>query len=300
MESLKPIKRSRLRIFLGKRYYRLRRYLEWHLDGKTYALRRESQQLPYLAFTHRTPLLRQLKDVDMWMQYNKIHNLKIAASRLNGIIVRPGETFSYWRIIGKPTRRKGYLDGMVLSYGRVTSGVGGGLCQMSNLIYWMTLHTPLTVTERHRHSYDVFPDAGRTQPFGSGATCAYNYLDLQIRNNTNSSYQLIVYLTDTHLVGEWRSELPQTRTYEVYERDHLITCEYWGAYVRHNTIYRRVYNLDHELIDDEYITENHAIMMYEPLLQEDRPEQLGHAKEESRQQDQPLRHPQQKRQQKPN
>ena len=45
---------------------------------------------------------------------------------------------------------------------------GGGLCQLSNLIYWMTLHTPLTITERYRHSYDVFPDSNRTQPFGSG------------------------------------------------------------------------------------------------------------------------------------
>lgn len=44
----------------------------------------------------------------------------------------------------------------------------------------MALHTPLTVTERHRHGYDVFPDAERTIPFGSGATCFYNYGDLMI------------------------------------------------------------------------------------------------------------------------
>ena len=70
---------------------------------------------------------------------------------------------------------------MVLHYGSFQTGIGGGLCQLSNLIYWMTLHTPLTVTERYRHSFDVFPDSRRTQPFGSGATCSYNYLDLQIK-----------------------------------------------------------------------------------------------------------------------
>lgn len=130
----------------------------------------------------------------------------------------------------------------------------------------MTLHTPLQVTERYRHSYDVFPDSKRSQPFGSGATCAYNYLDLQIKNQTQNIYQLAVYLKDTHLVGEWRAEVPPIQEYEVYEKEHLITEEYWGGYARHNKIHRKVYNLSHQLIDDEYITENNEIMMYAPFL----------------------------------
>ena len=56
------------------------------------------------------------------------------------------------------------------------------------------------------------------------------------------------------------------RTYKVYEKDHSFTRELWGGYVRHNTIYREAYNLNGELIDDEFITENHAITMYEPFL----------------------------------
>ena len=56
----------------------------------------------------------------------------------------------------------------------------------------MTLHTPLTVVERYRHSYDVFPDSGRTQPFGSGATCVYPYRDLMIRNDTQTTFRLHV------------------------------------------------------------------------------------------------------------
>lgn len=91
----------------------------------------------------------------MWLQHNKIKNLEIATARLNGIVINPGETFSYWKLIGNPTRRKGYVDGMVLFYGGFKHDIGSGLCQLSNLIYWMTLHTPLEDTERHRHSYDV-------------------------------------------------------------------------------------------------------------------------------------------------
>lgn len=268
MNSLKPVKRSAVRIWLGKRYYRMKRRLEWMFGNQTYAGTTDPKLLPHVIFTHRTPLLRRLSNVDMWLQHNKVRNLSIAIQRINGVVVKPGETFSYWKLIGNPTRRKGYVEGMNLFYGKVTPGVGGGLCQLSNLIYWMTLHTPLTVTERYRHSYDVFPDANRTQPFGSGATCAYNYLDLQIKNETDRNYQLEVYLTDTHLEGAWRASGPPTRKYEVYEKEHWITHEPWGGYVRHNRIHRAVFNLEGEWLGDEFVAENHAIMMYEPMLAE--------------------------------
>lgn len=266
MESLKPKKRSQLRIYFGKKYFRAKRYMEWYTGKKKFAVVKQTTKKPEIIAAHQTLLLRELKDVDMWLQHNKITNLKIAIKQINGVIVQPGETLSYWRLIGNTRKSKGYVEGMILYFGKVTVGIGGGLCQLSNLIYWITLHTPLQVTERHRHSYDVFPDSNRSQPFGSGATCAYNYLDLQITNNTDQPYQLVLYLTDTHLVGEWRADNPATRNYEVYEKDHLISLEYWGGYVRHNSIYRRIYNIQNELIDDEFITQNHAIMMYEPML----------------------------------
>ncbi|MGM8216267.1 VanW family protein [Bacillaceae bacterium W0354] len=268
-QKFKPRSRSGLRIFAGTQYYRLKRRIEWYTDKKKYATLIEKDLYPNVIKKHQTILRRQLKDVDMWYQENKITNLKLAINRLNGIIIKPGETFSYWRLIGKPTKQKGYLEGMVLHYGSFRPGIGGGLCQLSNLIYWITLHTPLTVTERHRHSYDVFPDSNRTQPFGSGATCAYNYLDLQILNETTNTFQLHLYLTDEYLVGEWRAINPVVMSYEVYEKDHKITHEHWGGYVRHNTIYRKVYNGQNEWIDDEYITENHALMMYNPLLEQE-------------------------------
>lgn|GEM_PF-3418889 len=56
--------------------------------------------------------------------------------------------------------------------------------------------------------------------------------------------------------------------YEVYEREHLITHEPWGGYVRHNLIHRRVYNNFGEQVGDELVAENHAIMMYQPFLGE--------------------------------
>lgn len=270
--SLKPISRSPFRIYCGVKYYRLKRYIEWFVERKKFALQKEAP-LEFPVFQHQTLLMRELKEVEMWLQQNKVKNLNIAAHRVNKVVIRPGETFSYWRLLGNTTRRKGYVEGMILHYGKVKTGVGGGLCQLSNLLYWMTLHTPLTVTERYRHSYDVFPDSKRSQPFGSGATCAYNYLDLQIKNETPYTYQIIITLTDTHLSGEIRSDFPPVRRYEVYEQDHSITMEYWGGYVRHNRIHRKVFNNGNEQLRDEFITENHAIMMYEPLLEHSIPNQ---------------------------
>lgn len=77
-----------------------------------------------------------------------------------------------------------------------------GLCQLSNLIFWMTLHTPLEVIERHRHGYDVFLDSNRTQSFGSGATCFYPYGDLMIRNPTGEPFQLRLQVGEEYLERE--------------------------------------------------------------------------------------------------
>ncbi len=262
-----PIRRTALRLRCGKAYYTLRRYLLWAFGGIRFARRCGSGKLPYVCFSHATPLLRRLKGADMRLQRNKAVNLKLAVARLDGLLLRPGETFSYWRRIGKPSRRKGYLDGMVLFCGRVGHGVGGGLCQLSNLIFWMTLHTALTVTERYRHSYDVFPDENRTQPFGSGATCVYNYRDLMVRNDTPATFQLCLRVTDTALEGEWRCTSKPLYTYRVYEKDPCISREYWGGYVRSNRLCRTVYGPDGAPLRDETLCENHALMMYAPFLE---------------------------------
>lgn len=268
----KPKVRSALRLWLGQRYFRLRRQIWWHTGGVSFAQKREGPDCTVVCASHATPLMRKLKQVDVWMQENKVHNLRLAVERLDGVVLLPGETLSYWRCIGRPSKWKGYVEGMVLQNGTVTAGVGGGLCQLSNLIYWMTLHTPLTVVERHRHGYDVFPDSGRTQPFGSGATCFYNYRDLMIRNDTDRPYRLSLKVGEKHLEGAWLSDRPQETRYEVYQAEHYMRGEYWGGYTRHNLLRRRVFNLDGAQVGDEYVTENHVIMMYNPMLPDNAPE----------------------------
>ncbi len=217
--------------------------------------------------SHESPCMRELKNVDMWLQENKVHNLKLAVKKLDGLIIKQGERFSYWKTIGKTGKAQGYKKGMILFYGKVINDYGGGLCQLSNLLYWMFLHSELEVVERHRHSYDVFPDANRTQPFGSGATCAYNYRDLQLENNTTAAYQIKISVDEGFLKGRLLADIKQEYSYRIYEKNHQITHSYFGAYIRRNEIYRKVFDNNEKEINDEFITENHALMMYQPFLE---------------------------------
>ena len=158
----KPIQRGALRKKLGKEYFIIKRRIKWLIHRSRFAKLNKNVRLPYSYIKHQSFLLRPLKDVDMILQHNKVKNLEIAISHINGVIIKPGETFSIWNMVGRPTENKGYLEGLVLDNGKISKGIGGGLCQLGNLIYWMALHTPLTITERWRHSYDVFPDINIT------------------------------------------------------------------------------------------------------------------------------------------
>lgn len=262
-----PIQRSKLRKKLGKQYYIMKRWWKWLQIKSQFAQQYQTHALPYSVIAHQSTLLRKLKDVDMWMQYNKVENLSLAIKPLHNIIILPGQTFSLWYLVGNPSKYRGYKRGMVLDQGKVKAGYGGGLCQLANLIFWMAIHSPLSITERWRHSFDVFPDVNRTIPFGCGATISYNYIDLQIKNETPHTYQLKFWLTDEHLHGQLLSDTQLDHTYEIYEAEHRIVGETWGGYTRHNLIHRKTIDRNtQQLIADNPIVENHAIMMYNPLL----------------------------------
>lgn len=165
--------------------------------------------LPALVCRHNSLIRRTLGRVDPVLQDNKAVNLALAAPKINGILIRPGETFSFWHLVGRPSVANGYRTGMVIANAQTGEAVGGGMCQFSNLIHWMVLHAPLTITEQHHHDqFDLFPDFGRQVPFGTGTSIFYNYLDYRFRNDTEQTYQLLVHTTPTHLCGELRTDAP--------------------------------------------------------------------------------------------
>lgn len=251
---------------LGVERHRLCRRLVWFFGGAKYASHRALEPLSFKIFAHKSVLLRKLGDADMRLQYNKITNLRLAAAKIDKIVIKPGETFSLWKFVGRPTARKGYLPGMLLSNGVVKEGVGGGLCQLANLLYWMALHSPLTITERYRHSYDVFPDSGRVLPFASGATIFYNYVDLQFRNDTETDFELRVWVDDEFLRGELYSSVEPGTSYSIVERDHKFIHDLkTGKYYRENKLFQQIHDRrTGNLLSDKLVTENHSEMKYTP------------------------------------
>lgn len=217
------------------------------------------EKLNFINVRHQSVLMRKLGDTDIKLQENKVTNLRIAAEKINNIIIYPWETFSFWEIVGKPSYKDGYLDGILIHQGRAKSGVGGGICQMANLIYWMFLHTGARITERHHHSYDLFPDSGRVLPFSSGATVFYNYVDLQIKNTLDYPLQICVWTDEKYLKWQIRSPFPRT------EKIHII--EDFHTFIKHKNIFYRYNIISRERkIDEkttkEQISENFAPVMY--------------------------------------
>ena len=257
--------RHKLFYFLSIWEKRIVRFISWYIDEKKYSKTRTDSKLKFMVHRHSSKLLKKLGDSEMYLQYNKVDNLRIVVSKLNGLLIKPGETFSFCKMVGYPSKIKGYKEGMELSFGKAKTGIGGGICQSSNLIHWMALHSPLTISERHHHSFDPFPDDGRVLPWASGATVFYNYLDLQITNNTLNTFQLNLWLTDDKLEGELRCSQELEFKYDVYEKNNKFIKK--GAeYFRTNEIWRNIISdsdKSHKL-RSELLYKNFGKVMYVP------------------------------------
>lgn len=265
-EIKKPIHRGLLRQVLGKEFFILKRKFHWFFTNKKYTSKYKSKNnFNNSVFKHQSLILRPLKDVDMYLQENKRTNLEIAIKNLHQIEIKRGEYFSLWKLVGRPTKRKGYLEGLVLKSGKIDKDIGGGLCQLGNLLFWVFAHSPLTVKERYRHGFDVFPDVNRKVPFGAGATLSYNYIDLQVKNETKNSFIIKLWMDETHLHGELLSKEKLIKSYKVEERNHQIKQQSWGGYSRHNQIVQVISTENSET--EKILVENHAIMMYNPFLE---------------------------------
>lgn len=230
---------------------------------RRFASEQITDSLPFSCKRHQSLLRRKLGNSDPQLQENKIKNLKIACPTIDGILIKPCETFSFWQQLGEATAEKGYQEGMQLSRGEVVRGVGGGLCQLANLLYWMTLHTPLEIVERHHHSFDPFPDENRTLPFGSGAGVFYNYIDLRFHNPTNLTFQIKVWLTENHLKGAIFSDKETPHSYHVFEKNHRF-IQKDGKNYRENEIWREI--IDRKTgnkLNEELLVKNFAEVKYE-------------------------------------
>ena len=242
------------------------------LHHRKFAKKHSKENLEYIWKGDAKLILRKLHGVDMRLQENKLTNLKLAAKKIDGLILQPGEEFSYWNTVGEATVKKGYLEGLVISNGQMKEGVGGGLCQMANLIHYLVLHTPLEVTELHHHSDALFPDSKRRVPFGTGTSISYKKLDYRFKNTTPYPIQIRTWIDENKmLLGEIRSTVELDKKYRLSEENSYYKKEDDGLFYRNSEVYRIIIDRNtKEQIAKELILKNHSKVMYDySLIPED-------------------------------
>ena len=170
-------------------------------------------------------------------------NLRLAAKKINGKVIMPGETFSYNKVVGRRTRAAGYKNAAIYRNGEVVDDVGGGICQVTTTLYNAVVKADLKVTERRNHQFvPTYIGAGKD------ATVSYGSTDFQFVNSRDYPIKLEAYVTD----GICKVSIYGLRTDDEYnitmtskiikETSRSIVAE---AY--------KVYRRDGEVVKTEYL-----------------------------------------------
>ena len=128
---------------------------------------------------------------------NRLKNIRLAAKSINAYILKPGEVFSFNKIVGKRTAERGYLPAATIIEGEKKDDFGGGVCQLASTVYQAAESAELEIIERHNHQKDV----GYTAP-GTDAAVNYGTLDMKFKNSTDSSLMIAVLIGENSVIAE--------------------------------------------------------------------------------------------------
>ena len=228
---------------IRKRQRKLFFYIKMRFDGNRYSIKKSDTLLPYSIFETSCPICNEETGFDMIYQKNKEYNLKLAAETVSKIIIKPHETFSFWQLVRYADKYMPYKEGLVVINEELTTEKGGGLCQLSNLLFWMFLHTPLTVIERHSHKVKKFPEPPSDAVIGVDAAVSEGWLDLKVRNDTENIFQINIYFDDKNIKG-------QILTNEDMGRTYVITNGTPVYYESNNKIYEKIDVIQKTILPD--------------------------------------------------
>ena len=155
---------------------------------------------------------------------NRNTNIAIACEAINGLVLLPGESFSYNDTLGERTAEAGYKEAPSYVNGLTVDTLGGGICQVSSTLYYSTLFADLEILERHNHGYvsDYIPK-------GMDATVTWDGADFRFSNNTNYPIR----------IEAWRADgKVHVQIYGTDERDYYVKMSYK---VLESTPYETVY-----------------------------------------------------------
>jgi len=137
----------------------------------------------------------------------KCRNIELALAAVDGVLIAPGEVFSFWRLVGRPTERAGYARAAALKAGVLTEDVGGALCLASTLLYNVALLAGMEIIERRCHSVDSYGDR-RYFELGRDAAIEYAYVDLRFRNPHPQPLLLSARIVGDQVVARLHSPTP--------------------------------------------------------------------------------------------
>lgn len=212
-------------------------YIRMRLDGNKYA-RVKGDPLAHVVCQARQAMINEHTGFEVRYQRNKAHNLRVAARPIDGIRIRPGEVFSFWQLVRAADRKRPYRPALTLVDDKLVTVYGGGLCQLSNLLFWCFLHSPLTVLERHPHSNESFPWIPGEIPEGTDAAVSEGWLDLKVHNQTNDTYQVCVGFSEQDICIQLRCTAKAAIEYMVHS-ENLEYLQCGDALYRQNDIYRK-------------------------------------------------------------
>lgn len=161
---------------------------------------------------------------------NRLNNVIVAAKAMDGVVLLPGEVFSYNNTLGPRTTARGYLPAPAYIGGKTVDDVGGGICQNSSTLYWAVLLANLEIVNRVNHMYTV-----GYVPDGLDATVAYNAIDFQFRNDTGFPVRIEARVEGRSMIILLHGT-KQTENYVVMETERISTTPYKTIYRADNTV----------------------------------------------------------------
>ncbi|WP_167747011.1 VanW family protein [Cohnella luojiensis] len=138
----------------------------------------------------------------------RTHNVTVAAKALNETLLMPDEVFEYGKIVAKAEKEFGYKEAPVILKGKLTPGIGGGICQVSSTLYNAALLTGLDIVERRNHSLVV-----HYLPKGLDATFADGYVNFKFRNSTGKQLLIRTVVKDKTLTVKFFGTMPDNVSY---------------------------------------------------------------------------------------
>lgn len=236
-------------------------YTGMRFDRHVYARTQRKGLLPSEISAKSEPMINPDSGYDIKYQYNKVHNLKVAAAKLHGLVIKPGETFSFCLAIKDADKETPYKDGLSLVGGEIKGEYGGGLCQLSNLLYWLFLHSQLTIVERHGHGTEAVTPADPNMLAGIDATIAEGWLDLKVKNETSHTYQLSITFDGDQICGRILADTDRCFDYELYNPSKRYVRR-GGQIVEESTLARRRSNRFSGQVTEEVLYTNSCIIEY--------------------------------------